>query len=95
MLRLFYFDPRRYHNFFDDVLDPEEHNLEAMREASGIGASYYEFWKVKPNFDFRALFREFPNAPGLEFHHLTIFLCIVTNRGEHENQHNGVAGAHV
>lgn len=56
MLRRFYFDPRRYFNFFDEVFAPERPTLADMRRVGSMGKSYYELWKVKANFDFGAFF---------------------------------------
>lgn len=63
MLRKFYFDPRRYFNFFDDVMDAPI-TLRAMRRACvpALAASYYELWKVKKNFSVEDFFDHIAEA---------------------------------
>lgn len=63
MLRRFYFDPRRYFNFFDVVFDPITPTLTAMRTAcGGMSRNYYELWKVKSDFSVADFFAHLENS---------------------------------
>lgn len=82
MLRQFYFDPRRYHGFFDTVFEPERPNLRQMREvAGGMSPSYRELWKVKRNFDACAFFNHL--APRFFGTGIIIKMCLII-----DNEHS-------
>ena len=69
MLRKYYFDPRRYFNFFDEVFDmppvvPRPPTLKEMRAACTptMSKSYYELWKVKGDFSVAEFFEHLSKA---------------------------------
>jgi hypothetical protein len=65
MLRKYYFDPRRYFNFFDQVFDLTEGapTLSEMRNVCvpAMSNSYYELWKVKGDFSVSDFFDHLAN----------------------------------
>ncbi|CAF4424957.1 unnamed protein product, partial [Adineta steineri] len=74
MLRRFYFDPRRFHNFFDDVFmnadgTPGNPTLTQIRNVMQASPSYYELWKVKGDFDLAAFYQHFVHG---DFNNLCI-----------------------
>jgi hypothetical protein len=81
MLEHFYFDPRRYHDFFDTVFEPEIPTVNQMRQVARISASYRELWKVKGNFDVCAFFNHF--APEFTGTGITIKMCLII-----DNEHS-------
>jgi hypothetical protein len=85
MLRLFHYDPRRYHNFFDDVWagEPAMPRPAEMRRAMGdMANSYYELWAVKAEFDLAAFYNSFE---GLNFEGFTIKMCAMHGAQGHMN----------
>jgi len=57
MLTHNYFDPRRFMNFFDQVLEPgDPKTLKFKRSLCEMSSSYYELWKVKSDFSAKAFF---------------------------------------
>jgi hypothetical protein len=82
MLRQFYFDPRRYHGFFDTVFDPDRPTLQQMREVSGgMSPSYRELWRVKRNFNACAFFNHL--APTFSGTGIIIKMCLII-----DNEHS-------
>lgn len=66
MLQKYYFDPRRYFNFFDEVFAPKKPTLAEMRCAMGKSSPhYYELWRVKGNFSLDSFYRHFRVYPKM------------------------------
>lgn len=77
MLRLFYFDPRLYGNFLDDVLEPEERTLRQMREIAQLSPSRYELWRVRGTTFSRDNLRDAMMAHADKFDGIVVHLCVI------------------
>ncbi|CAF1242207.1 unnamed protein product [Adineta steineri] len=85
MLRKYYFDPRRYHNFLDDVFMNEDETpghptLAQMRSAMQASEKYYELWKVRGDFDLAAFYEHFVRG---NFDNLCIHVTQLFEDGEY------------
>ena len=84
MLRNFYFDPRRYHGFFDTVFEPDIPTLRQMREVcGGMSESYRELWKVKRDFAPRDFFNHIAEKLEGQGNGIIIKLCLII-----DNEHS-------
>ena len=92
MLSRYYYDPRRYANFLDDVfdIDDEKPTLQDLRRVMGdMSEDYYELWKVKDfNVDHLLNYLRECRLMGKERggipESFTIRLCFIVE-GEHQN----------
>lgn len=82
MLDRFFFDPRRYFNFFDVVFHPDVPTRAQMRAVCtpALSATYYELWKVRSNFEVAELFRY---LDGFDFQDATIKVTCLYD-GDHQ-----------
>lgn len=85
MLRHFYFDPRRFTNFLDEIFinadgTPGNPSLREMREVMQVSSTYYELWKVKSDFDLAAFYNHFA---GGDFNNLCIRVTQLFGDGEY------------
>merc|ERR1712183_215083 len=80
MLERFYFDPRRFFNFYDEVFDTPP-NLTQMRQVGQLSDQYYELWKVKSDFSLEHFFQYLHRKVGR--HQFEIRVCLIS-----DNEHS-------